>query len=74
MSSYSNATQIGDRNFQRQDFGVNPKWLWKFPGPKFARGNTNNHGNLFGIPEMAVEIYNVIFSQMQFDNLLVPQT
>ena len=23
---------------------------------------------------MAVEIYNVIFSQMQFDNLLVPQT
>ena len=44
----SNATQIGDGNFQRQNFGVNPKWPWKFPGPKFARGNANNHRNFHG--------------------------
>ena len=35
-------------NFQRKDFGVNPKWPWKFPGLKFARGNTNNHRNFHG--------------------------
>ena len=46
--------QIGDGNFQRHDFGVNPKWPWKFQSPKFARGNTNNHGNFQGQPFSAV--------------------
>ena len=29
--------------FPASKFEVNPKWPWKFPTPKFARGNTNNH-------------------------------
>ena len=41
-------------------YGVNPKLPWKFPMAILASA-TNNHGNVFGIPEMAVEIYKVIF-------------
>ena len=40
--------EIGDGNFQRQNFGVNPNWPLKFPSPKIERGNTNNNGNFQG--------------------------
>ena len=74
----SNVQTLGDtrqpRKFPTSNMEFIQNYFGNFQGQNWRQPNTNNHGNLRGIPEMAVEIYNVFFSPMQFDNLLVPCT
>ena len=71
----NNVQTLGDTRRPREFQNSNKKLIQNdFGNIIISWIQTCTHGNLFGIPEMAVEIYNVIFSQTQFDNLLVPQT